>query len=735
VVLAACEFPVPKGGPCDADGACPVGEVCSADNRCEPEAGTCVDELTAGDEHTCVIREDHTAWCWGRNGSGQLGDGTTELRGAPVRVVGDTKFVAIAAGNSHTCALAEDTGVWCWGNNDAGQLGGGLADSKQPVQVAGLTSVTAITSGNAHSCALLGDGSVRCWGEIGPGQFAGGRKVSGATEIAAGGDTTCAVTGDGGVACWDDGDAFTLALPDGIQAAHVAVGREFLCVLSTGGAVYCLGDNQYGQLGLPGPQRFDLVRVPLTVTVTAIFAGAQFACAVTEARDGEGGRNVWCWGADADHELADGVTRNHPSPFLTTYASAVSAAGGTYHMCALSEAGGVTCSGFNGRGQLGDGHPTMQGKPPPAIPGLRGVTSVAAGRGHSCAVADGAVWCWGANDLGQLGDGTVVDRSAPVRVLGVEHATAVVANDEHSCALLEGGTAKCWGSNGVGQLGNGLRPSDSHFPGAAAQPVVDHSGSVLTGITQLAAGADHTCAVAAGIPYCWGANNMFQIGNDVNDGLPVNTPDRVAVPGAPVVEITAGHNHGCALMERGMVMCWGANNEGQLGNADTLHVNQFRPVAVAMLDPPEHIRSYGDHTCAIAGGRAICWGEGDHGEIGSGDLGNHDFPDIPVKMLAAPSLLATGDEHSCAVTADGLSCWGTNDAGQLGDGSFDRRTTPALAAMPTGAKIIAVAGGAQHTCAVLEGGTVTCWGLGDRGQLGDGAFEKLGRVAPQMPCP
>lgn len=735
VVLAACEFPVPEGGPCTPDGACPVGQVCSADNRCEPEAGTCVDELTAGDEHTCVIREDHTAWCWGRNFYGQLGDGTTDARGAPVRVLGATKFVAIAGGGNHTCALAEDTGVWCWGSNDSGQLRSGADDSKEPVQVPGLTSVTAIASGHAHSCGLLGDGSVLCWGDIGPGAFADGRKVSGAHEIAAGGDTTCAVVGEGGVACWDDGDAENLALPDGIHAAHVAVGGDFLCVLSTGGAVYCLGKNEFGQLGLPGSQRFDLVRVPLAVTATAIFAGAQFACAVAEGRDGDGGRNVWCWGADDDHQLADGVILNHPSPFLTTYASAVTAAGGLYHLCALSAAGGVTCSGFNGRGQLGDGHPTMQGKPPPPIAGLTGVASAAAGENHSCAVAGGAVWCWGANDVGQLGDGTLFDRSTPVRVVGVEHALAVVANEEHSCALIEGGTAMCWGSNGFGELGNGGRPSDSHLQAALAQPVLDEDHNVMTGITELAVGSGHSCALAGGVVLCWGNNGVGQIGNDVHDGLNVIGADRVHLPAAPVLEIAAGSDHTCALMEGGMVMCWGYNASGQLGNGDPTHMNQFKPVAVQMLDPPDHIRSYRLHTCAIGGGRAICWGEGDHGEIGSDDSANHYVPDVPVKMLNAPSLIATGGEHSCAVTVDGLSCWGTNSAGQLGDGSFTRRFRPVPVAMATGAKIVALTGGGEHTCAVLEGGTVTCWGLDDHGQLGDGAFDKLGRVAPQLPCP
>ena len=140
--------------------------------------------IASGLWHTCAQTEDGASKCWGYNGNGQLGDGTTTLRASPVDVSGLASGVrAVAAGGGHTCALVEDGGVKCWGWNGYGQLGDGTcAERHTPVDVSGLSSATpAISAGGNHTCALLAGGGVSCWGYNGYGQLGDGTTDTRAT--------------------------------------------------------------------------------------------------------------------------------------------------------------------------------------------------------------------------------------------------------------------------------------------------------------------------------------------------------------------------------------------------------------------------------------------------------------------------------------------------------------------------------------------------------------------------
>lgn len=131
--------------------------------------------LALGAQFGCALLGDGTVRCWGDNGSGQLGDGTTAPRPAPVAVAGLSGVTAIALGAEHGCALVEGGAVRCWGKNDRGQLGDGTREPRSsPVSVAGLAGVRALAAGGGHTCAQIADGTLRCWGENGSGEVGDG---------------------------------------------------------------------------------------------------------------------------------------------------------------------------------------------------------------------------------------------------------------------------------------------------------------------------------------------------------------------------------------------------------------------------------------------------------------------------------------------------------------------------------------------------------------------------------
>ena len=756
VAAAACSFNASYDGTlyaCGQDGSCPDHYVC-LDQRCvptEPIPAACTTAVTAGDAHTCAVRTDHTGWCWGNNDFGQLGDGTTTTHASPVQVAatGLPNLTEVAAGSSHSCGLGVDHSVWCWGHNNAGQLGNGMmSDNHTPVSVANVTDAVAIAAGDAHTCAVSSAGGLVCWGADDAGQLGNDSTspsnvpvavaLAGVTAVAAGGATTCAVDTGNALWCWGANDLGQLGVPasdpqlmpirvpvDAVKA--VAVGRQFVCALTTAGAVFCSGKNDQGQLGADiGGGSAMPVAVALPVAASAIAAGATFACALEQADDRHAQARVWCWGQNDDFQLADGTRDRRVVPALTTYSGIAAIAGGGGHLCTVSAGNALACSGFNGFGQLGDGKPTLRGAPSSPITGLAPATAIAAGGTHSCALlADHTVACWGDNTFGQLGDGSLVERSRPVAVEGVPHATAIVAGGNHSCAVLaDQQTVACWGANFFGQLGDGTNDSRG-----SARAVVDASGAKLTGVTQLAAAGDHTCAlVGNGGVMCWGRNLSGQNGNGgINDS---NLPIAVSMlTGASAV--TAGIQHACAINAMNTVECWGDDGVAQLGGGN---MSSTTPVVTAFKGM-DQISAHYAFTCGrVQSSHTVgCWGFGGDGELGDGA---HQTSGTlrQAKGVTDVVKVASGDGHACAIKSDGtLRCWGASYTGQVGDNGYDHRDVPVLVSSVSG--VSDVAGGGGHTCAVADGDSVRCWGDDRDGQLGDGVSASPTPVAPQLPCP
>jgi alpha-tubulin suppressor-like RCC1 family protein len=325
---------------------------------------------------------------------------------------------------------------------------------------------------------------------------------------------------------------------------------------------------------------------------------------------------------------------------------------GANHVCQLA-GGATTCRGDNNRQQRGSGSFT-------------GFISLASGNDHTCGLdAAGVPMCWGANDGGQLGDGSTTDRASPVPVRTELRFASLTAGDVHTCGLAGGGVPLCWGQNLSGQLGDGTR-TDSRFP----KPV----GNGIT-FASLVAGWNHTCGLTEnGNTFCWGLNSDGQLG----DGSSLDRLLPTLVRGA-IESLAAGSAHTCGI-SAGDVYCWGQNLSGQLGDGST--ESRRQPTQVQGLPgPATQIVAGAVHSCALLGdGRAYCWGQNLHGQVGDGTNQNRSTATAVAGTVRFRSISA-GGALTCGTTATGEQyCWGLNQAGQLGDGSRQNRNTPTAVA-------------------------------------------------------
>lgn len=360
--------------------------------------------------------------------------------------------------------------------------------------------------------------------------FCTGERV---THLATGGAHTCVTTMAGSVTCWGWNDQDQLgtelyeATPNFVQvvglssASTISAGALHTCAVDGMGRCMCFGDGAYGALG-----RGSLLDAALPASVAGttayrdVVAGVSSACAI--AASGA----LDCWGANDHGQLGIGHTSamlvTTPTPTGLTGVSAVAL--GFLHGCALMTDHSVQCWGDDGAGQLGGAMPTALGAPA-AVPGVSDAIALAAGRDFTCVVRmGGGVSCWGGNDQGQLGNGTTMASPTPTTVMGLTDATQISAPSAgtHVCAVRMGGLVACWGGNASGQLGDATTMRRS-------QPVMVAG---LTGAAAVAAGGiapdgtGHTCALdTMGRVYCWGDNALGQLGT--HDWMSRNMPTLV----------------------------------------------------------------------------------------------------------------------------------------------------------------------------------------------------------------
>jgi alpha-tubulin suppressor-like RCC1 family protein len=375
------------------------------------------------------------------------------------------------------------------------------------------------------------------------------------------------------------------------------------------------------------------------------------------------------------------------------------------------------------------------------------VIALARGTGlHNCAVlASGALRCWGYNASAQLGYGhvnNIGDDEFPASAGDVNiggRVVQVAPGGQHTCALLETGRVRCWGGNRYGALGYGHLDTigDDELPATAGDVNVGES------VVQISAGNDHTCALlATGNVRCWGRGwtgalgygNTRQIGDDEPPAAGGNVPI-----GAEVRQISAGSFHTCALLATGAVRCWGLGEHGRLGygNTSTIGDDELPSSAgdIALGGPALRVSAGTLHTCALlVSGAVRCWGAGFYGRLGYGNtsaVGDDELPssagDVQVGGLADD--VQASANHTCALLVGGsVRCWGhINGLGYGNSEQIGDNELPSGAGnIQIGGRVKQIAAGGDQTCALLTNQLVRCWGGGQSGQLGYANVDIIG---------
>lgn len=373
------------------------------------------------------------------------------------------------------------------------------------------------------------------------------------------------------------------------------------------------------------------------------------------------------------------------------------------------------------------------------LPALVAVTVMAAP--HAIATVSGAtqIFAWGENGQGSLGNSTTVQSSVPVATvmtgaLAGQTIAQASAGAATSCAVTTAGVAYCWGMGLNGELGNGANLSST-------VPVAVSTSGVLAGKTmvQIEVYSNSVCALSSdGLVSCWGANTFDQLGTGSSTGnsnLPVAVTTSPALSGRTVTALSrGGFSTVCAILDDGSAACWGSGLFGSMGNG-TNAVANASPVAVTMTGvmTGKRFASIAGSTFAMhaltTDGVLVAWGRNNSGQLGNDSLSDANLPVLTSSSGALNGLTASsidaGGERACVVTTTARAfCWGSNANGAFGTGVSGTTSKIPTAALTTGVlsgvSIQQVSIGTETVCALTSGGSLGCTGQGSVGELGDG---------------
>jgi alpha-tubulin suppressor-like RCC1 family protein len=679
-----------------------------------------VKEISAGWEHTMVLKSDGTVWAWGgMNDYGQLGNGT-ESRGAnPLPKQSLISSVSqISAGAGHSVAVKSDGTIWNWGGNGWKQLGYTSWGSSSPVLLSGLTNPKAVSAGIEHTMILSSDGTVWGVGKNQNGQLCDGTRNLGTDSWTynSGSATPLQMVGANGVGYMSN-------------VIAVATGASNTAIIKSDGTVWWCGWSQGNQL------QNHIGSIPLQVAGMTGAVDVAVADYRMYALKSDG--TVWSWGLIvSDIDPYNGATWAATAVQVTGLSDVVAISSHTNHAVALKRDGTVWSWGKNDWGWWSDqwgklgnnlkGHSAtpVQVVGPSGIGYLTGITAVVTGSNHSLALRnDGTVWAWGENYYGQLGNGDTYNSSpVPTQVAGLI-ASTLLAPSNLTATAVSGSVALTWTAVTGAKSYNVYRSTTRVGPGT----LLGNTASINYSDTSAVSGTTYyyyVTAVAGTLESIPSSKVVAQAGT--------GTVQTVST----MKSVGGGFYHSAAVGTDGSLWTWGSNNFGELGKGTTSDAST--PAKLTSISGVNAVTGGNDHMVALkSDGTVWAWGYNYHGELGNGTKTGNTANSTPGQVLTAAATPLTGITavrggfwHTLALKSDGtVWAWGNNDWGQLGNGS----ATPsyggvAYAAQVTGlSNVVAIAAGHWHSVAVKSDGSVWTWGLNStswdanrNGQLGDG---------------
>ncbi|MEC7280167.1 MAG: hypothetical protein VXV98_09075, partial [Candidatus Thermoplasmatota archaeon] len=520
------------------------------------------------------------------------GDPTTQSAYSPAWVdlgVGRTAL-AISAGSDHTCAILDDSSLTCFGSDYNGALGNGpgQGDSSVPAIVLGGFTWSDSTGSNSGSSAF----------DLTSSSEGADLTVGEAMEDITFQYDAGAASGSGGGS--SSSSAFAYA------NNKVSAKNQHTCAILDNGDLKCWGYDYYGQLGDGGGNTNAYAPSSTAIdlgtgrTAVAVSAGMNHTCAILD------NGSLKCWGQSNYGKLGNsGISGSQQSPVAVSgsntwdsstglssgsgsgssssssfaYANNKVSAGGK-HTCAILGNGTLMCWGGDEAGQVGNGgaNTGMHSTPVSVDVGTgRTALAVSAGYDHTCAILDnGNLSCWGSDSYGGLGVGGTVYgyevSPTPVDLGTGRTAVAVSAGNKFTCAILDNGDLKCWGLDSRGQLGDGGGFTNTNAPSSTAIDL----GTGRTAVA-VSTGWEHACAILDnGILKCWGDDNFGTLGDGPSSTTYTDAPSSTPIDlgtGRTAVAVSAGGDHTCAILDNGDLKCWGRDNEGQLGDGGTTHTS------------------------------------------------------------------------------------------------------------------------------------------------------------------